>query len=171
MKKYFEKIVSVIVPVYNTPIDLLKRCFDSIISQIYENIEIIVVNDGANKECEQYCNEYFENIYNSKVINQVNSGVSVARNTGILNSTGEYVAFVDSDDYISPNYIQDLIDVALTVDTDITFTSANKIYNNFCQKQFIYECKNKKFLLCYGDKVEFSPFNLDLIRYSMGKTI
>lgn len=95
------KTISVIVPVYNAE-KFLNRCIDSIICQTFENLEIILVDDGSSDRSGQICDEYAGKDNRIKVIHKVNGGVSSARNCGLDCATGDYVAFVDSDDYISP---------------------------------------------------------------------
>ena len=102
--------VSIIVPVYNVQ-KYLARCIESLICQTYGNIEIILVNDGSTDGSEDICKEY-KNIDNRIiVINQKNAGLSVARNTGIENASGDYLCFVDSDDWVELDYVSFGLDV------------------------------------------------------------
>lgn len=94
-------LISVIVPVYNGA-EYIKRCIDSITNQTYRNLEIIIVNDGSTDNTLDICRNLQYDDYRIKIINQENKGVSNARNTGINNSSGKYITFVDSDDYIDP---------------------------------------------------------------------
>ncbi len=104
-----ESLVSVIVPVYNAQ-DFLDRCIDSIVKQTYTNLEIILVDDGSlDKSCEM-CDKWAQNDSRIKVIHQENSGAGYARNTGVQNSNGEYVCFVDSDDSLDVTAIKKCID-------------------------------------------------------------
>lgn len=96
-----EKLISVIVPIYNVE-KYLPRCIESIINQTYKNLEIILVDDESPDNCGRICDEYMEKDARIKVIHQKNKGLSGARNSGIDIATGEYLAFVDSDDYIEP---------------------------------------------------------------------
>lgn len=98
--------ISIVVAVYNAE-KTLKKCVDSLLNQTYNNIEIILVNDCSKDNSLDICNEYSKANDNVKVIsNDRNSGVSATRNNGINNSTGEYICFVDSDDYVESNYIE-----------------------------------------------------------------
>lgn len=98
--------ISIVVAVYNAE-KTLKKCVDSLLNQTYNNIEIILVNDCSKDNSLDICNEYSKANDNVKVIsNERNSGVSDTRNNGIDNSTGEYICFVDSDDYVESNYIE-----------------------------------------------------------------
>lgn len=92
--------ISVIVPVYNVE-KYLSRCIDSIISQTFSDFELILVDDGSTDSSGKICDEYGKKDGRVKVIHKKNGGQSSARNAGIENSTGEYISFVDSDDWIS----------------------------------------------------------------------
>lgn len=102
-----EELISVIVPVYNTEI-YLNRCVDSIIRQTYKNLEIILVDDGSTDRSGEICDTYAEKDKRVKVLHQKNSGPSVARNYGITIAQGDYIGFVDSDDYIEPDMYESL---------------------------------------------------------------
>jgi glycosyltransferase involved in cell wall biosynthesis len=102
--------ISIVVAVYNAE-KFLKKCIDSLINQTYENTEIILVNDFSTDNSLQICNEYSSRYENIIVVsNEGNFGVSATRNKGIDISTGKYICFVDSDDYVETNYIQTLYD-------------------------------------------------------------
>lgn len=103
-------IVSVIVPIHNSS-NYLHRCIDSIISQSYANIEIIFVDDGSTDNSLQICNQYSDNRIH--IFSQKNAGASSARNKGLDVCNGDWVIFVDSDDYISLTYIEHLVDAAV----------------------------------------------------------
>ena len=102
-----KELISVIVPVYNTE-KYINRCIDSIIKQTYNNIEIILVDDGSTDESLKICREYANKDNRIKVLHQENSGVSSARNQGINIMKGEYFICIDSDDWIEPNMIENL---------------------------------------------------------------
>lgn len=95
------KKISVIVPIYNVE-NYLVRCIDSIIYQNYRNLEIILINDGSTDSCGKICDSYAKNDNRIIVIHKENAGQSSARNAGLDICTGDYIAFVDSDDYIHP---------------------------------------------------------------------
>lgn len=99
--------ISVIVPVYNVE-KYLKQCLDSIVNQTYKNLEIIIVNDGTKDNSMEIVEEYLSDS-RVKVINKENGGLSSARNRGIEEATGEYISFVDSDDYIDLNLYNTII--------------------------------------------------------------
>lgn len=107
------KKVSVIIPIFNSE-KFLKKCIESVISQNYENIEILLINDGSTDNSLDICNYYKLHDKRIKIINKKNTGVSDCRNIGISISTGKYIIFVDSDDYIHPDYIEILVNSATT---------------------------------------------------------
>ena len=100
-------LISVIVPVYRVK-EYLERCVKSILSQTYKNLEVILVDDGSPDQCPAICDACAEKDARVKVIHQENKGLSGARNAGIDAASGEYLAFVDSDDYVSPHFIEEL---------------------------------------------------------------
>jgi glycosyltransferase involved in cell wall biosynthesis len=104
-------LVSVIIPVYNAE-QFLKRCLNSIVHQTYSNIEILLVNDGSSDNSRAICDEYAINDQRVNVIHKENAGPSKAREDGINQSKGEYLIFVDADDYIDVNMIERMISVA-----------------------------------------------------------
>lgn len=103
-------MVSMIVPVYNVQ-DYLVECLDSICKQDYEDIEILVVDDGSTDESGKICDLYAEKDVRVKVIHQENRGLSGARNVGLASASGKYVMFIDSDDYVAPNYVSYMVEI------------------------------------------------------------
>lgn len=126
MKNNMKKI-SVIIPIYNAS-NSIKKCIESIKIQKYKNYEIILVNDGSNDNSEEICLKYQEKNNNIKYIYQKNMGVSEARNNGILNASGDLIYFIDSDDIISPNLFDTIIN-NFTDDVDCLWFNYKKIYN------------------------------------------
>lgn len=114
-------MISIIVPVYNNE-KKLSRCLDSILSQTYTDIEVLLINDGSTDNTIKICNAYKEMDSRIKVFNISNSGVSAARNLGIANASGEYIGFVDSDDYIDSSMYEKLLKQILNHNSDICFT-------------------------------------------------
>ena len=98
-------LISVIVPIYNVE-KWLPRCVDSILSQEYKNLEIFLVDDGSPDGCPTICDEYAEKDKRIKVIHKKNGGLSDARNVAIDVASGEFICFVDSDDYVAPTYVE-----------------------------------------------------------------
>lgn len=112
-------LISVLIPVYNV-YEFLPRCLDSVLSQSYKNIEVIVVDDGSYDGSEFICDTYRRKDKRVEVIHQKNQGQSVARNLCIDIAKGEYLVFVDSDDYVTNTYVEDLYNLALKFDCKIT---------------------------------------------------
>lgn len=111
-------LISVIVPVYNVE-KYLDRCVESIVNQTYENLEIILVDDGSSDHCPQICDNFSVKDNRIKVIHKENGGAGSARNAGIDNSSGEWIAFVDGDDTIDENFYDVLMTEALKNNVDI----------------------------------------------------
>jgi len=112
-------LISVIVPVYKVE-PYLRKCVDSIIAQTYANLEIILVDDGSPDNCGKICDEYAERDERVKVVHKENGGLSDARNAGLDIMQGEYVAFVDSDDFVSVNYVEHLYDLMVKYNAGIS---------------------------------------------------
>ena len=110
--------ITVIVPVYNVE-NYLNKCLDSIITQTYKNIEIIVVNDGSTDNSGEICQEYAQKDNRIVYIEQGNAGLSAARNTSLDNMSGDYVTFVDSDDWIEQDYLETLYKKIVEYQADI----------------------------------------------------
>ena len=110
--------ITVIVPVYKVE-KYLDQCVESIVNQTYRNLEIILVDDGSPDRCPQMCDEWAKKDERIKVIHQRNAGLGPARNSGMAIATGEYVAFVDSDDWVKPEMYQRLYEAAEGCEADI----------------------------------------------------
>jgi len=100
-------LVTIIVPVYNVEL-YLRECIDSLLTQTYKDLEIILVNDGSPDNCPSICEEYARLDKRVKTIHKENGGLSDARNVGLQNATGQYISFVDSDDVVHPKFIETL---------------------------------------------------------------
>lgn len=101
--------ISFIVPVYNVPKTMLNKCVESLLRQVYDNFEVILVDDGSTDESSYLCDDFQKKDNRIKVIHKKNEGLSAARNTGVKAATGEYISFVDGDDWINENFCKDLI--------------------------------------------------------------
>lgn len=112
--------ISVIIPVYNSE-KTLRRCLDSLVMQMRDEDELVIVNDGSRDSSEEICLEYHSNYKNVKYISKENGGVSTARNTGLSAASRDFICFVDSDDYVSENYFTTLSEQS---DIDFLFFSA-----------------------------------------------
>ena len=104
-------LISVVVPVYKTEA-YLRQCVDSLLMQTYPNLEIILVDDGSPDGSGAVCDQYARRDARICVIHQKNGGVSAARNAGVQVATGQYIAFVDSDDWVDPDYVKTLFQAA-----------------------------------------------------------
>ena len=114
-----EKLVSIIIPVYNVE-KYLERCLESIIHQTYRHLEIILIDDGSSDNSGKICDEYANKDERIKAIHQKNGGASAARNTGVAAATGDYIAFIDADDYITEDYIDYLYNLIIENNADIS---------------------------------------------------
>ena len=112
-------LISIIVPVYNVG-QLLNECVGSLIKQTYDNLEIILVDDGSPDECPKICDEWAKRDERIKVIHKQNGGLPDARNAGLAIATGDYIAFVDCDDWVEKTYIEDLYKALKDTDSDIS---------------------------------------------------
>lgn len=100
--------ISVIIPVYNVA-EVLDRCLDSVLNQTYKNLEILLVDDGSTDSSGQLCDRYAENDARVRVIHKINQGLGMARNTGLKYAGGDYISFVDSDDYLEKTAYEQLV--------------------------------------------------------------
>lgn len=122
-------LISVIIPVYKVE-DYLVRCVNSVIKQSYKNLEIILVNDGSPDRSGEICDEYTRIDDRIKVIHKENGGLSDARNAGIEIAKGDYLAFIDSDDWVNEDYFMKLYELIITTQSDIASCSYLKTDGN-----------------------------------------
>ncbi len=120
------KLISVIIPVYNVEL-FIHNCLDSVIDQTYSNLQIILVNDGSTDRSGLICDEYAANDNRIKVIHKKNAGLSAARNSGLDFAKGEFITFLDSDDYIDKDMYETLIRDAVTYDCDISICGSRRV--------------------------------------------
>lgn len=176
------KKISVIVPIYNAEL-YLKKCLDSIINQTYSNFEVILINDGSTDKSKDICMEFCENDERLIYIEQENKGLSSARNIGISKSSGDYICFVDSDDYIEKELFKKTIHAIDQYNADIIIygrykdygTKIVKVFESRSDKIYKKEVVLKKMLS--GIKMDFSVcdkiFKKELwksIRFPVGLT-
>lgn len=126
--------ISVIVPIYKVE-KYLERCVCSIINQTYRNLEIILVDDGSPDACPKLCDQYAGQDARIQVIHQSNGGLSDARNTGIEAASGEYLAFVDSDDWLDTDMYQVLYDTMVTYGADLAECSYRNVYTDWIKEE------------------------------------
>lgn len=112
------ELVSVVVPIYNVE-QYLDRCINSIVNQTYNNLEILLIDDGSPDRCPEMCDEWAKKDNRIKVIHKENQGLGMARNTGIENATGDYICFFDSDDYVSEELINSCVEMMHKYHPDI----------------------------------------------------
>ena len=118
--------ISVIIPMYNAE-RYIRKCLDSIISQTYQNLEVIIVNDGSTDSSREICEEYVLKDKRITLVNTENRGAGSARNTGLEMATGDYVSFIDSDDYICSDYYERLSKMIQETNADIAIGRYKRI--------------------------------------------
>ncbi len=123
-------LISIVVPVYKVE-KYLDRCIESIVKQTYKNLEIILVDDGSPDNCGRMCDEWAAKDSRIKVIHKENEGLGYARNSGLDAATGEYVAFVDSDDYIMPQTYEKALERLLSENADMCYFLCFGEYNGY----------------------------------------
>lgn len=143
------ELISVVIPVYNVE-KYLSKCIESILNQTYKKLEIILVDDGSSDLSRNICDEYCKKDIRIKVIHKENGGLSDARNVGILNATGKYICFIDSDDYIEKNMLELLYLDIKNNDSDISC----------CGKV----CEYPTNTIRYNDKSDFCISNMEALR-------
>lgn len=164
--------ISLIVPVFNIQ-KYLDECLNSIIGQSYSNIEVILVNDGSTDNSGMICDRYVVTDKRVKVLHTENNGLSVARNLGITHSSGDYIMFVDGDDFISQNSIEDIA-FLIKKNPDVDLICGKMIFyysdNNIILENFNLD---DKFIQgANGQKVfEYFLDNFDVPMWSAGRTI
>ncbi|MCI5610578.1 MAG: glycosyltransferase [Roseburia sp.] len=134
-------MISVIVPIYNVE-RYLQQCIDSILNQTYRDLEIILVDDGSSDNCGMICDNYKKNDSRIRVIHKLNGGLSDARNTGLATASGEYVCFIDSDDYINPHMFE------------IMISKGNEADIIICNKKDLYKERINAFTIIDSTEIE-----------------
>ena len=122
-------LISIVVPIYNVE-RYLNECVESLLNQTYQNIEIILVDDGSSDNCGKMCDDYANKDERIKVIHKENGGLSDARNYGIDVATGKYIVFVDSDDYVDAKYIEELYNAIQINNTKVSQCNLLKVNDN-----------------------------------------
>ncbi len=153
--------VSVIIPVYNVE-KYLPQCLDSVINQTFTDIEIICVNDGSTDESAEILQKYAAKDSRIKVITQENKGLSATRNIGLAHATADYISFIDSDDFISSVFLENLYQAICTTNSDIAGCNFAKIENKE-NLPILYNPEVRKFAPAIDvllDKKNFIHFNV-----------
>ena len=130
MSQQPKPIISIILPVYNTSI-YLEECLNSIYNQSFKNYELICIDDGSSDNSYEILKKYEKIITNCKVIYQDNQGVANARNVGLKNVKGDYIIFIDSDDYIEYNYLEKLYNESCNTGSDVVICNFYRYYDNY----------------------------------------
>ncbi len=131
-------LISIIIPAYNAE-KYICRCLNSIFNQTYEKYEIVLIDDGSSDNTLNICEEFAAKDTRLKVFHQENRGQAAARNVGIDNCSGEYISFIDSDDYIHPMFLEALLDAIQKSDSDISMCYHHKSFskgNQLCNKKY-----------------------------------
>lgn len=138
---YSNTLISVVIPIYNVS-PYLRLCLESIENQTYPHFEVLLINDGSRDNSKDICLEFVERDKRFQYIEQKNAGLSAARNSGIVNSNGEFITFIDGDDFVDPNYLEELYHAALKNDSEIVVASYkefNEDDNNYYIHVFDYK--------------------------------
>ena len=131
-------LISIIVPVYNSEL-YINRCLDSLLKQTYKNIEIVIVDDGSKDNSLQLIKDYANKDSRIKVYTQSNQGPSVARNTGLDNSTGKYIMFVDADDFIDKNMVANMVEVIKDDKNTLVLCDNSEIWANEIEERKLFD--------------------------------
>lgn len=164
------KTVSIIVPVYNVA-QYLRQCLDTLTAQTYPALEIILINDGSTDQSGAICDEYALKDSRIRVIHQENAGAANAKNAGLDHAAGDYIAFMDSDDFAEPNWIERLVTAAQQHEADVVECDFDKVYRsrsevvNQYQENAIYTAE--EYLAQYLDNWTCSLFWNKLFRSSL----
>ena len=120
---YLMPKISIIIPIYNVADDL-SRCLDSVLSQTYADLEILLVDDGSTDASGRICDQYAKKDQRIQVIHKENGGVGSARNAGLIKAEGEYISFIDADDWLEPQMLEILFEKTIAADADVTICGA-----------------------------------------------
>ena len=175
-------LISVIVPVYKVE-KYLDRCIGSVIAQTYKNLEIIMIDDESPDNCPEMCDEYARRDTRIKVIHKKNGGLSDARNIGLAVATGEYIAFVDSDDWIESDFIEILYNNAEKEHADISIIGYTLVWDDGRTRRFsqddeyytfdtdnaIRELLNQRKFQCMVCQKMYKNYIFDSVKFPIGK--
>lgn len=136
-------LISIIVPIYNVE-PYIQRCLDSIINQTYSNLEIILIDDGSPDNCPQICDEYAAKDNRITVIHKKNGGLSDARNAGLDICKGEFISFIDSDDWVEQSYIETLLHILNQTNADVSIVNFTKAQSSY---KYVLESYERNFTI------------------------
>lgn len=169
-------LISIIIPCYNAE-QTLERCLNSVVSQYYQNLEIIIVDDGSRDQTSDIYTKFKQEDFRIKVIKQNNSGVSKARNVGLKAVTGAYVCFVDSDDWVEKNYCEELYNILAAENADVSIIEASYedengtiVYNKPISKDKIFDGQQALILLLEDQEIQSHPWG-KLFKSSLLKNV
>jgi len=157
------ELISIVVPIYNVE-KYLRMCLDSIEQQTYSNIEVLLINDGSPDSSGEICQEYVARDSRFHYFEKENGGLSDARNYGIERSNGMYLTFVDSDDWLSLTYVEDLYQAAIRNDAD-TVVSHYTIYNESDRNYYVHIWDDYYEKTCTGEELVLELPSLELNGY------
>lgn len=171
-------IISVIVPIYKVE-KYLNKCIDSILSQTFQDFELFLVDDGTPDNCGKICDEYAKKDERIIVIHKENGGLSDARNVAIDRAKGEFLTFIDSDDYVSENHLESLYIAITDTESDIAVANITSFSDNILDEMFYQPATRQKILTdkeifntiyqpCAQAKM-YKRFIFDNIRYPVGR--
>ena len=158
-------MISIIVPVYNVE-SYLDECIQSIVSQSYNNWECILINDGSTDKSGEICDTWANKDHRIHVIHQSNQGVSTARNTGIQYAKGEFITFIDSDDWIEPNMYEAMYSVATQQDADIVICG---YADEYVKRAEVYNNDNKTVIYTQDEAIERLIYDNEIRSYLWDK--
>lgn len=154
-------MISVIVPVYKVE-KYLDKCVQSILAQTYKDFELILVDDGSPDNCPQMCDEYAKQDKRVRVIHKKNGGLSDARNYGTANAIGKYITYIDSDDYVTNDYLETLMSLIIKYDADMAVIGIEVFYEGETPKQrdqskeYVYSGEKALEKMLYQDTLDTS---------------
>ncbi|CDE24502.1 glycosyltransferase group 2 family protein [Clostridium sp. CAG:440] len=168
-------LISIIVPIYNVE-KYLNKCIESIVNQTYENIEIILIDDGSNDNSGIICDEYAKKDNRIIVVHKENGGVSSARNKGLKIAKGEWISFVDADDWIEQTFCQTLLNKVTQEQADIALCGYNRITDNRIEKinannQEVFLNSNEYLVKSLNPQTGFGFCHMKLIKKEVLKSI
>lgn len=145
-------LITIVLPIYNVE-KYLKSCLDTILVQDYDNLEVILVNDGSSDNSGKICDEYVKQYDHFSVIHKENGGLSSARNVGLKKAKGKYIIFIDSDDWIAPNMISKLYNLIINNNADISICGFNRALckENYDKGTYSYDNKICGDILCMNN--------------------
>ncbi len=143
-------VISVIIPVYNVA-DYLPQCMDSLLGQDYEKLEVILIDDGSRDDSGIICDSYAARDSRVTVIHQKNGGAAAAKNAGLRAARGEYLSFVDSDDYLEPNVYGAMLSLLKAEDADVAVFAFRDVFRSHTEDQIphpgLRECSGQEYLV------------------------